>query len=254
MVKTLFWVCTQLKVCNTCAHLYSILEYLYHVPFARRWYSHKARYLNRQDKLRNSFFLNFHCSSHIQIEYLQKRLSVSPVSHPVQIFFCMEQGKNLFCVSRSTIIIQLLYDVRTFIIADSRIFFPPTIVYDSMPKGYLILYAHRFFYVGHVIFPRQSAALFVTWNTRSIHTTPLKPLSYNLYPQIEKICIGIRAVGIYAMVHLQEASDSDLLLTIRSKNYWVQCLHASMRTAVVVPKPRIWNVFVGLYKLRYCTT
>lgn len=38
ILKTVFWVCTQLKVCRASTHLNSTLQLLYHVPFVTVWY------------------------------------------------------------------------------------------------------------------------------------------------------------------------------------------------------------------------
>lgn len=60
---------------------------------------------------------------------------------------------------------------------------------------------------------------FIVWKTHSSHATLLNPTFYNVFPNIEKRCIKIRAAWIYKTVHLPEALGRDALLMKSVKDF-----------------------------------
>lgn len=140
-------------------------------------------------------------ASHVQMKYMPGRSSVSPVSHSVQQF-CIQQGNNTFRVPLS---LPLAWGSEmTFmpvINADSCMFFVHVIIYNEMLLRFVILSINWALYAGYVNLQKQRSASFTAWKTRRIHLALLNPISSNMFPLIEKQCIEILAVRIYAKMH-----------------------------------------------------
>lgn len=83
---TVYVISTQLERDRACIHPYLNFKHINCVALVDIQYCRCSCFLVDTGSSQNSFFLNFHCSFHAQIEYMQKRHSVWSVCHAFQSF------------------------------------------------------------------------------------------------------------------------------------------------------------------------
>lgn len=86
-----------------------------------------------------------------------------------------------FHVTLSATIRQLQYNRSQVINASFWKLVLHKIIYDAVLSRYVIHCIHQYLFAEHVLFRKQSPALFDAWITRSIHTILLEPAFYWRY-------------------------------------------------------------------------
>lgn len=180
--------------------LYLILMKLYHVSFVRIWYA-LWNFLTNTNSFQINSFSSFHCLSHAEIEYMQKRLPGSPLSNSVQSFRHAVGQKFVLraslCHYRTAPIwpsptrkwrLMHVLSARNHLQCDTLATRHP------LDTWRLVL---RSCFASH----KHSPALFIAWDISSVHVVLHKPTFGNAVPCIENSSIERRAVQIIAKTH-----------------------------------------------------
>lgn len=140
--------------------------------------------------------LKFHCLCNVQIEYVQKRLLVPPVSCFIH---CSMHAVGRKSVSRASCYNFPAVSIRSSPSCDSVILEHNHLPCDALAIRRLL---HRTILLQlpcHILYIKPW--FFFTWITRSIHAALLKMKFFNVLPHIENRRIAVRALQIYSMIY-----------------------------------------------------